>query len=543
MSVPSADAIDSSFHQVKKARPAFFLDSLLNQKVRQIAKEILVFLEVLAFIAMVPLALIGAYPAVLVPLTAGIIFFECFYAIDYLDNKLRPEIVPRPRTPDSPIHPFCKIEKCPPTKHLVLSGGGTKGYVLPSYIKTLDDSIHFISDLEEIAGSSAGAMMAFLLASGIPIAQIETKYNALGFRDPLLDCNNKAFHESFTFTAGSEKQYSATQLMYTMHQDSVKSALDELTPFITSHKAVDKYEKYEALSKEFGKDPIDKFFKRAKKQFDLGLTFRELAILHAINPKRFKLLHITGTKHSDLNTQYYAYNDHYADMRCIDAVRISMAIPNVMRSIEFEGETVYDGGVSSNAPLEVFSSREGYKPFETMLLAFKKGDRTEKILHHTHDGDEISFNISWLAKQSLTKLFGENIPRLVKRLRITNKDDADKIRSLGPNVAQVPHGSLSTVGTIFAPGFTRIKPQALKEARLAAAQYAKMHDAIAIHTSYATADELRASLREADSKRFYEQMRRFEATETSKVFCFQVDSHTCTFEDIPKLLDDRLSTT
>ncbi|MFV3015403.1 patatin-like phospholipase family protein, partial [Pseudomonas sp. KHB2.9] len=54
----------------------------------------------------------------------------------------------------------------PPPSHLVLSGGGAKGIAYPGMVQALEDSGK-LQGIQVISGSSAGAISASLLASGM----------------------------------------------------------------------------------------------------------------------------------------------------------------------------------------------------------------------------------------------------------------------------------------------------------------------------------------------------------------------------------------
>src|SRR5690606_3109343 len=63
--------------------------------------------------------------------------------------------------------------------NLVIQGGGAKGLVYGIYLKTLNENLALgdgtlIENLKHVSGTSAGAMMAYLLACGIDIGDIDS---------------------------------------------------------------------------------------------------------------------------------------------------------------------------------------------------------------------------------------------------------------------------------------------------------------------------------------------------------------------------------
>ncbi len=71
-------------------------------------------------------------------------------------------------------------------KRLVFSGGGAKGAVYPGAYAALEETGVF-SGVEDIAGSSAGAFTAALLAVGMPTKEFQLALVGTNFSDMLGD--------------------------------------------------------------------------------------------------------------------------------------------------------------------------------------------------------------------------------------------------------------------------------------------------------------------------------------------------------------------
>src|SRR5436190_17105486 len=84
------------------------------------------------------------------------------------------------------------------------------------------------------------------------------------------------------------------------------------------------------------------------------ITFKDLAILHQLDPVNFKELTITGwemTGPRQGKTAYFNAKD-FPDMPVALAARISMGLP-IIAPVYWNGRgPFYDGGLGSNAPLE-----------------------------------------------------------------------------------------------------------------------------------------------------------------------------------------------
>lgn len=77
----------------------------------------------------------------------------------------------------------------PPLTHLVLSGGGTKGIAFPGMVQAFEDH-KALGGVKVISGSSAGAISAALLASGMDAKAFEKLSNSLNLPE-LLNSKNR----------------------------------------------------------------------------------------------------------------------------------------------------------------------------------------------------------------------------------------------------------------------------------------------------------------------------------------------------------------
>lgn len=92
--------------------------------------------------------------------------------------------------------------KRPDIKDLVLSGGGAKGVAFSGAVKALEESGH-LHNIRNIRGSSAGAITAALLASGMTHAEIDNLLDDIDLVS-LLDSHSKVLEliQRFSSTLG-----------------------------------------------------------------------------------------------------------------------------------------------------------------------------------------------------------------------------------------------------------------------------------------------------------------------------------------------------
>ena len=85
---------------------------------------------------------------------------------------------------------YTYICPAPPIKNVVISGGGAKGVILPGVIKAFEnhkvnEDTTFRQQLDNIAGSSVGAITAALVSAGLPADDIIRTTKATVFEDLL----------------------------------------------------------------------------------------------------------------------------------------------------------------------------------------------------------------------------------------------------------------------------------------------------------------------------------------------------------------------
>lgn len=206
-----------------------------------------------------------------------------------------------------------------PIKKLVLSGGGIKGLALIGGLKALED-YKIIYSIDEFVGSSAGALLSYLIVIG---------YNS----DELIE---------------------------------ILTNLDlEWLRDITSDTIIN-------FLKTFGIDTGNKIIKimeifTIKRDYNKDITFTDLFSLTG------KILTITGTNLNKCCTEFFNYKNN-PDMKVLDALRISMSIPYLFTMCEFNKSSYIDGSVMLNYPITYYKNTEDILGF---LIISPINDETE----------------------------------------------------------------------------------------------------------------------------------------------------------------------
>jgi len=282
------------------------------------------------------------------------------------------------------------IKRMPPKiKNLALAGGGPKGLVYADFIGALDKKINLLKNLENISGSSAGSMMAFLLSTGVSIEEIDQYVKSSDLKSQM---RGKLNAKSLTEGRGL---FSAGNLVEGLKNKSLAS--------------VSNYLKDNPLPKNapegITKKEWEQFENRANQNFGEGITFGDLKVLNKLNPEQFKLLIITGHNIDKQKVEYFDA-DTQPNMLCHEAVRISMALPYIVKEVKFQGDRYEDGGVGNNMPLNAFDkdrNHENVNPYETIGLSFNVDGKAERLNDGIH-----------LIKQTLEQR--EKFPTMVKKV-------------------------------------------------------------------------------------------------------------------------------
>ena len=199
---------------------------------------------------------------------------------------------------------------------LVFEGGGVKGSAYAGVIEVLEAN-GVLAGVKRVAGASAGAITASLIATG-------------GGSDGL--------HRSVTQT--------------------------NFHDFITDHGGV--FSEVTRFVKEFGLHNGEAFVDILKAQLaencgNADITFQELADLSKEEGSAAKELYVVASNLSRLHAQVFS---HYTspDLEVWKAVRASIGIPFIFEPMHIDGNLFIDGGLTWNFPIDIFDAQSDHYP-------------------------------------------------------------------------------------------------------------------------------------------------------------------------------------
>jgi NTE family protein len=213
-------------------------------------------------------------------------------------------------------------------KNLVFEGGGVKGIAYGGALEVLN-SMNVLPGIQRIAGTSAGAINATLLALGYTSTDVAGIIAGTNFKD-FEDGN--LISEVFGVT-----------------------------------------KKYGWYKGDKFKEWIGKYIK--EKTGNADITFRQLA--QQAQAKGFRQLYVVSTNLTRQQAMVFSHEaDHFPDTSIKEAVRMSMSIPLYFQSVMKNNEVWVDGGVSWNYPVNLFD--------DTRYVT--QSQNAEKVAYNTNPG-------------------------------------------------------------------------------------------------------------------------------------------------------------
>ena len=350
---------------------------------------------------------------------------------------------------------FCKtsdgkwsvLQPAPHLENFVLSGGGVKGAGYVGWFKAAEQ-FGALKNLKRIAGSSAGAMTAALIASGMNAQDLEEASKRTNFWSVLTGTSNDPVIKTATKleTKGwlSYFSFSGTYAVDRLNQEMIGSVKKYFKPFKTKEKFEESLQGQKELSTEDVESLVSLYQKVVppaphwlfgslfqKKQETYMLTFKDLATLAKVDP-RFKELTITGYD-KDKQKEIYFNAQTEPALPIAEAVRGSMALPVVFAPAYVDDDKIIDGGVGSNIPAEVFKK---FPQEKTVVLEFENDGRFNQTVYQPKEPKSAVEPIEQEEEQ-LEEVIAGN-PNLERDAQ----QDQQKLYDAGPNASMVGNGDL-----------------------------------------------------------------------------------------------------
>ncbi len=226
-------------------------------------------------------------------------------------------------------------------ENLVFEGGGVKGIAFCGAVKYLEEN-GIMPNVKRLIGSSAGAITAGALAVGYKSYEVEKILKETNFINFL---------------------------------DDSWGVIGDIYRFINE---------YGLYRGDIFYRWIGKFIK--EKTNNENISFKQVFEKYGID------LVITGTNVDRQKAVYFNHTD-YPNMPIRLAIRISMSIPYVFRSIYFDGDYYVDGGVLDNYPIWYFKDIEKTLGFKLVNDNEKRDDQIYHVDNRIRNIKGFSINL------------------------------------------------------------------------------------------------------------------------------------------------------
>jgi len=256
-----------------------------------------------------------------------------------------------------------------PPFNLVLQGGGPKGIAYAGALKQLEEEF-LLCQLKRVAGSSAGAITAALIAMGYRADEVKTVLFDLDFMS-LLDAKGQ-LEGTILAQKDDPTKKAAIKIVLREYWHSWKN--NPLHPIEAARTLFQKLNSISGLCQgEVLRSEVERLI--AEKTGIQHCTFAELHALSCQTPDKYKELHVFATHLQRLQSSElirFSHEDRrWHDLIISDAIRASASIPGIFtpHTLHFKDAAgvrhprphhgiFVDGGVLQNFPLEAFDNNK-----------------------------------------------------------------------------------------------------------------------------------------------------------------------------------------
>lgn len=330
--------------------------------------------------------------------------------------------------------------------YLVFSGGGAMGAGYAGVLSALSKSKQ-IDSVRAIAGTSAGSICSALIATGIKPEKYQelTKKTNIGDllgkslinneATKLYELIRKTIHENIAnymdncnlevacdkriHEISEEKKTSLDQLQdlaIQINNISIGENNEEQTLKILrinfeelNYKIHELDKQFQMIQSELNSDLEGIAILKSKCQGNGKITFRDLDLLRAIDPKSFKDLIITAVRQDNGDLTLFNANTT-PDVEIAKACQASSAIPVKFKPVEIDGIKYVDGGYRDNIPTNHFNSNTDSGEFKditdsrstaynrgTLIFAFAAEENGTTITA-IYSGKAKIYNPNWIMR-------------------------------------------------------------------------------------------------------------------------------------------------
>ncbi len=253
-----------------------------------------------------------------------------------------------------------------PFKYAVFSGGGAKGAIYSGVYEEMVNS-GVLSSIEAIAGSSAGAITAAFIATGISVSNMKKTFQETNLNDlqgsgiiekdaiPLYDLLHNTVNNNII-------EYFDKNDLNRKCELRMENLITELE-YLQSSVSIDQYRKIDLISDKIQQlsiimdNPSLLNAISEKAQNNGKITFADLDKLSLIDPVVFKGLVVTATNKTTGELTIFDA-EKTPNVEIALACRASASLPLRFKPVIIDGQEYVDGGVRDNIPQNHFEDKD-----------------------------------------------------------------------------------------------------------------------------------------------------------------------------------------
>lgn len=307
--------------------------------------------------------------------------------------QVAPPATQAPQFIKTPGNGYAMVRKMPEPEAMVLRGGGAKGVGNGPALDMMQKN-GLLDGVNTLVGTSAGALTATLMASGMNGTEFDEF--AQQFDMNLVKSTPDNYGTLYPMMKGGLVGHKAGEAVRVLDFISAAKVSNYLKANWGDPTFISRLAKLCNHLPAAEADQIQIRLATLKSQDFTSdrsgsmLTFRDLAIMNALEPSQFKQLHLTGWDTSNNKSTYFNATAT-PDMPVAIAGRISMSIPVYFESVKYDPgdgkgmRSFTDGGVGTNMPSEVVTGEltgniRDQSLSKTLLMTFDENGKAQTIL-------------------------------------------------------------------------------------------------------------------------------------------------------------------
>jgi len=365
------------------------------------------------------------------------------------------------------------IQPAPALRNLVLAGGGMKAVGVSASLVTFSQAGQ-LDGVKNIVGNSAGSLTGMVLACGFDMDTL-TEFNAAVTNqdvvagpeiDPPSPFNQRYPGMTFVTQGVLDRlvgkfhrfnemlQTDAPRLMAELDRKTALSVANILNSPAGQEALRQVRQKMDAGESSVTLAELAQIDRLSTPDFGGAnrepkmVTFKDLEILHRIDPVHFKTLSIVGFRGEEGKMETFSA-ELTPDMPIVYAGRISMAAPLVFTAPVYRGVVYRDGGLGNNFPTDVVHQGKSGAALdqshaETMLFAYEAFKEAERNLFE-HNGKNTSAPVApgWSAWAMNWLEWAFKRQAGAKQFNEANLADSNRVWNSGPQTTVVYHGDIN----------------------------------------------------------------------------------------------------